>query len=165
MCAFVSARSQAAAGMPPRHPRKSAFQTVTIFQNRSNIGAVFHFSLRKPQHDDVPMKSARIRLRTSLTPAECVVRLQAAVDPEPLLRFGSRVDGRNPVIGKVDGPSLHFRKRISYRNSFQHQLVANYFPLSGTGLGRLSARSFLGGKSDSPVQRHITMAMAKMNAK
>jgi hypothetical protein len=75
------------------------------------------------------LTSKRIQLLTSLTLAECVARLQAAIDSDRTVSFSvRRWFGSKPVIGSVSGTSLRLYKRITYRNSFQSQLTATLQP-------------------------------------
>ena len=66
-------------------------------------------------------KSEQVKLFSPLTPAECVSKLEAAIDYEGfmLLSFAS-IFGSKPVIGRVTESSIRLRKRIYYRNSFQN---------------------------------------------
>ena len=75
------------------------------------------------------MNSKRIKLRTALTPADCVSRLAEVIDTDGSL-FASRMDlaGSKPLMGRLDESSLFVRKRIGYRNSFQSLLKATIRP-------------------------------------
>jgi len=66
--------------------------------------------------------STRIEVLSPLSPAECVARLDAAIECDStMLHYKS-------VVGKVRGDSLRLRKRIWYRNSFQTLLWAKLVP-------------------------------------
>jgi hypothetical protein len=62
----------------------------------------------------------KIILRSSCSPEECYKRLKASVDTSFFMR-----DTSKKVIGAVSRSSFWFRKRISYRNSFQTVLKAS----------------------------------------
>ncbi len=71
----------------------------------------------------------RFQLATTLSPAQCVSRLAAAMDVEPTLRRPfAGMSGAKQVVGRITEQSLRLRKRIQYHNSFQSRLTATIEP-------------------------------------
>ena len=78
------------------------------------------------------LKTTRIELHSPHPPAECASRLSAAIDAEnsALLSLAG-VFGNKPFLGRVTETSLHLRKRIAYRNSFQSMFSGTMRPSNG----------------------------------
>ena len=72
------------------------------------------------------MLSRSITISTTLSPEECVARLQRITDPPGV------DDGDRPLIGTVAFDSCSLRYRLGYRNDLQRKLNLTISP-SGTG--------------------------------
>ena len=73
----------------------------------------------------------RATLRTPLETGEAMARVAEQMDG-PFNPFGSK-----PLIGMAHGRSASFRRRLTFRNSFQTQMTAEFEPLGTTTAIRL----------------------------
>ena len=74
------------------------------------------------------MMSANVSLLSPYPLAECVARLQAAIDAERIFANPFAEPGTKLVIGRISSPFIYLHKRISYRNAFQTLLSAALSP-------------------------------------
>jgi hypothetical protein len=74
----------------------------------------------------------RVELFTSLSPAECVVRLTAVIDAERTPYFSlANILGVMAAAGHVTETSLYLRKRVGYRHPSRRYLLATMRPEAG----------------------------------
>ena len=73
-----------------------------------------------------------MKVFTSLTPAQCVERIDGRIDSEKTLWLSLKsIFGSRPVLGNASESRVRLRKRIRGRNSFQTILTAKLEPESG----------------------------------
>ena len=71
------------------------------------------------------MNAHPLRLVSALSPAECIAKLNAAIDIEPSeIWMKPTLNGTHEVIGAVKGDAVWLRRRIPYSSVFQPRLEA-----------------------------------------